>query len=142
MGEELARIGYAGTRFNRPGNLACVAALAGDAAAGALGKEVLGEVPYPQATGTAEIDWTIDPAFCVSPYPALPWKFDFIPNVRGRMQSLVCYPLWTINDSDNLWKEGPYRPFQGQQSGVVWSRQDWLHAYWAGRLAGAIGPND
>ncbi|MCA8921421.1 MAG: hypothetical protein KDD82_06400 [Planctomycetes bacterium] len=137
-----ARFAWTHTGANRPGNLAVIAALANDPQAGQVGKAVLEEIPYPLAGGTAEIDWLVNPGFCASPYPYLPWKFDFVQNVRHRMQSLVGYPPWTIYDTDNLWKEGPYFPFRGSQSAIAWSRQDFLHAYWVGRAAGALGPND
>lgn len=143
-----ARYAFEKTRVNRPGNLALVAALAG-AGAGAgvgpadVGREVLGEIPYPQVLGPGEVDWKLDAGFCASPWPFLPWKFDFIQNVQGRFQSLVAYPLWSHGDTDNWWKEGPYySPLRGGVSGVLWSRQDYLHAYWVGRKAGAIGPGD
>lgn len=140
------RKAFEGSRTNRPGNLAAIAHWAGVQGTADTAKDAMAEVPYPAPTngqlGATRIDWTIDPSFCASPYPALPWKFDYLTNTRGRMQALVCYPLWTIGDSDNIWKEGPYHGFEGGHSTVVWSRQDWLHAYWIGRAGGAVGPND
>lgn len=138
------RVAFEKTRANRPGNLALVVTLVAGNVPGAteIGKSVLAELPYPDLTGPIEVDWTIDPGFCASPWPFLPWKGDFMTN-PGRMQSLVTYPLWSHVGGDNWWKEGPnYSPLKGGAGDVIWSRQDYLHAYWVGRASGAISATD
>lgn len=139
------RVAWERNRVIRSANLGLVATLAGNAPGAAdIGREVLGEIPCPSVVGvSADVDWRIDPDFCASPWPFLPWKFDFIQNVRGRFMSLTTYPLWTHADTDNWWKEGPYySPVRGSFSDVTWSRQDWLHAYWVGRASGALSAQD
>jgi hypothetical protein len=132
---------FAAARACRPGNLAAVAAFAGVPGAGDVARDVLTELPFPRPTGTARYDHEIDPEFCLSPYPALPWKLDWMRD-PGRQQSLISYPLWELGESDNYWKEGPFAGFRGGINSMRWSSQDLLHAYWAGRAAGAITPAD
>lgn len=143
VAERGARTAYEQTRTNRPGNLAAIAASLGVPGAADLARSVLAELPCPRPTGTATMDWRNDPSFIMSPWPALPWKFDYMTNT-GRQQPMIGYPAWWIGDSDNYWKEGPYGggTFFNGQGPVVWSSQDYLHAYWVARHGGAFSATD
>lgn len=143
VAERGARVAFEQTRTNRPGNLAAIAASLGVPGAADLARSVLSELPCPRPTGSATMNWRNDPSFVMSPYPALPWKFDFMTNT-GRQQPMVAYPAWWIGDSDNYWKEGPYGGgtwFNGQGP-IVWSSQDYLHAYWVARHGQAFSATD
>lgn len=88
----------------------------------------------PLRRGGHVIDWTINPKFTLSPYPALPWKYD---SNNPIYQSLRAYPLFETVSSSYLWKDNPFDRFRGYgptgDSGI-----DFLIAYWFGRYHGVI----
>lgn len=98
----------------------------------------LREIPYPKTS--YPIDHRINPDFCMSPYPALPWKTDWMdyPN-PDRTQSLVSYPIFEQETDVSYWKVGlnydgggPY-----ESPGV-----DFLHAYWYARKFGILSATE
>ncbi|KPA14757.1 hypothetical protein MHK_005038 [Candidatus Magnetomorum sp. HK-1] len=81
-------------------------------------------------------DWRINPQFCMSPFPALPWKFDWQNPLEDRTQSLIAYPLFEQNPSNYQWK---YNPFTYKNSAPkINHAADFLIAYWFGRFHGII----
>jgi hypothetical protein len=94
---------------------------------------------YPLVKQSFDLDHRISNTFSLSPWPALPWKNDWLEDDRTR--SLVTYPLFERNpDEDYQWKAAPnsYRgaPVQSQGANI-----DFLFAYWFGRHYGVITPS-
>jgi hypothetical protein len=79
-------------------------------------------------------DWRIHPKFCMSPFPELPWKFDWQKPDVDRTQSLIAYPLFEQNTSNYQWKTNP---FVYKNTGYKLNNAaDFLIAYWYGRYHG------
>jgi hypothetical protein len=97
---------------------------------------VLREMPIPKKHGLA-IDWRIHPSFCMSPFPSLPWKGDWMDPNSNRFQSLVSYPLFERPPDGFQWKSNPMA-FVGGASTWEEPGADFLFAYWFGRWAGVI----
>ena len=98
---------------------------------------VMREFPAPKVNHA--FDWRINPSFCMSPFPSLPWKHDWTTN--DRLDSLVAYPLFEKLPDVYAWKQGPFE-FHDETSSVENSGVDYLFAYWFGRLHGVIQPGD
>ena len=83
------------------------------------------------------IDRRLTPDFCMSPYPNLPWKGDW---VKGNwMQGLVSYPLFEMHPDVLYWKvANDYLAYEGYEA----PGGDYLHLYWFARKHGLLGPND
>ncbi|MBI1746829.1 MAG: hypothetical protein HYR55_09615 [Acidobacteria bacterium] len=90
----------------------------------------LREFPFPRPYALA-IDHSIQNSWVMSPYPALPWKLDWMTN-PGRQQGLYMYPLFEGGDDSYLWKANPLSIRRGA-SNIRASGTDYLHAYWLGR---------
>ena len=99
---------------------------------------VLREFPAPRMRYA--IDHTMQSHWCISPYPALPWKFDWMEN-PGRMQGLFGYPLFETTMGGYLFKDNRFVFTSGEQ-GTESAGVDYLHAYWMGRYAEVIGEDD
>jgi hypothetical protein len=97
---------------------------------------VLREMPVPKAH-EIPIDWRVNPSFCMSPFPSLPWKMDWADPNSDRFQSLVSVPLFERPADGFEWKSNP-KSFRGGQSPVQEPGADFLFAYWFGRWAGVI----
>jgi len=97
---------------------------------------VLREFPAPKLLHN--IDWSINPEFCISPFPELPWKYDW--TTSDRKQSLYGFPLFERNPDNIQWKGNPM-VYRGGAGSVVGSGTEYLVAYWFGRYLGAIGEN-
>ena len=81
-------------------------------------------------------DHRLDPDFCLSPYPSLPWKGDWTTNDRS--EGLYSYPLFERNmDQSFQWKSGPM-DYRGWASPVAGGYSDYLFAYWFARHFGVI----
>ncbi|MEZ0230119.1 MAG: hypothetical protein ACAI25_15965, partial [Planctomycetota bacterium] len=100
----------------------------------------LAEVPFPKPTGDAQYERDVKDAFCLSPYPSLPWKNDWMTNA-GRVQAIVGAPLFYRGTDENYWARSPFWTGDGVGKAEPTS-QDFLHAYWLGRAAGVIAPTD
>lgn len=85
-------------------------------------------------------DWRINPDFCISPVPNLPWKLDWAQPGSDRTHSLTIYPLFERNPSNIEWKEVPGSYF-GSETTARRSGADYLLAYWFGRYFGSITPS-
>jgi hypothetical protein len=120
--------------------LAVAAAAASVPLADGQAKDLLMEFPCPKPVGDDDIDMRVDGAFCMSPYPSVPWKNDWMTN-PGRMQSIDGSPLFYKGPGDNYFNGNPFS-FSDGVSAWRWPGQDYLHAYWLARLAGTIGPQD
>lgn len=96
---------------------------------------VMREFPAPKVSH--DVDWSINPAFSLSPFPALPWKLDW--GEQGGLRSLRAYPLFERNVSDFLWKNNPF-DYQSTGSTLLDGGADYLFAYWFGRYYGVITP--
>ena len=99
---------------------------------------VLREFPAPKVHHS--IDWRINPDFCLSPVPNLPWKFDWTEPTEDRSFSLTVYPLFERPVSNIQWKELP-GVYRGGESPREDSGVDYLHAYWFGRFYNKIAAN-
>jgi hypothetical protein len=110
-----------------------------DAAAADEARWLLRELPFPKTA--ADVDWRVNPAFVMSPFPSAPWKNDWTMNDRS--QALDSMPTWAISTSDYMYKDGPienYRMFNTVP--LDYPGTDYLLAYWYGRKIGAIAPTD
>jgi hypothetical protein len=97
---------------------------------------VLREMPAPKER--YEIDYSINPAFCLSPFPEEPWKLDWLQT--DRFQSLSVYPLFEKGPRNYRWKVPP-GSFDGTATGDWEPGVDYLFAYWLGRYFGVIRPD-
>ncbi|MBU0608533.1 MAG: hypothetical protein KKI08_11650 [Armatimonadetes bacterium] len=86
-----------------------------------------------------DIDWRLNPDFCISPVPNLPWKLDWAQPGEDRTHSLTIYPLLERQPSNIEWKELP-GSYTGKESSVRSSGPEYLYAYWFGRYFGSITP--
>ena len=96
---------------------------------------VLREFPAPKVNH--DIDWRINPSFCMSPFPNLPWKNDW--TTSNRFASLTAYTLFEKVPDIFAWKQGPFE-FREGASPVQYAGTDFLFAYWFGRLTGMLTP--
>ncbi|MFH0902879.1 MAG: hypothetical protein V2A73_19805 [Pseudomonadota bacterium] len=85
-------------------------------------------------------DWRINPEFCISPVPNLPWKLDWTEPGNDRTHSLIVYSLLEREPSNIEWKEVP-GSYLGSESTVRSSGPEFLFAYWFGRYHGTISPS-
>ncbi len=96
------------------------------------------EIPYPKVS--FDTDHRINPEFCMSPYPAFPWKNDWTnypdPDRTGSLREV---PYFEYKNDVNLWKSGyEYKgPSNYETPGV-----EVLHAYWYARKHGLFSAND
>jgi len=95
---------------------------------------------FPAPKVRHHIDWRINPDFCVSPVPNLPWKLDWAAAGSDRTHSLVIYSLLEREPSNIEWKEVP-GSYLGSESTVQSSGPEFLFAYWFGRHLGGITPS-
>jgi hypothetical protein len=96
----------------------------------------LREVPFPKPE--IAIDHRVDPAFCMAPYPALPWKNDW--ESTNRTQSLVGYPAFEDEMGVMMWKNGMTYAFDSRSR--RYPGTDYLHLYWFGRKHGMIAASE
>jgi len=82
------------------------------------------------------IDWRINPEFCMSPFPNLPWKFDWMETGVDRTRSLLSYPLFEQNVSNYHWKADPF--VYKSIPGTIPHAADYLISYWFGVFYGVI----
>ncbi|MFO0672129.1 MAG: hypothetical protein U0235_21300 [Polyangiaceae bacterium] len=101
-------------------------------------KSRLLEAQWPKVSYTS--DRRVSPDFCMSPYPAVPWKGDWMqyPN-EDRTQALDSYPLFETGPSINYWMTGnDYRENEGYDS----PGGDYLHLYWFARRFGLMSATE
>jgi hypothetical protein len=96
------------------------------------------EAQYPKVSHN--VDRTIMPEFCMSPYPSAPWKGDWMNYPQAdRTQGLNDYPLFEMHPDVLYWKIGnDYRSWEGYEA----PGGDYLHLYWFARKYGLIGATD
>lgn len=97
---------------------------------------VMREFPAPKVSHA--VDWSINPSFSLSPFPALPWKLDW--GEQGGLRSLRAYPAFERNVGDFLWKNNPF-DYQSPESRLFDGGADYLFAYWFGRHHQVITPD-
>ncbi len=98
----------------------------------------MNEVRYPKLS--ANIDHRISPDFCMDPYPALPWKNDWMSYpATDRTQELDSHPLFEMHPDVMAWKIG--RGYRGSE-GYETPGGDFLHLYWFARKQGLLTAND
>jgi hypothetical protein len=98
----------------------------------------LRELPHPKVS--LDIDRRIGPEFCMSPYPSVPWKQDWMqyPTV-DRTQGLATYPLFETTTDETMWKVGmDYL----DAAGVEVTGVDYLHLYWFARRYGLLAATE
>ena len=95
------------------------------------------EVEYPKQSFA--IDRTIDPTWCASPLPSLPWKLDWMDGQRN--QGLYGVPMWERIHT-NVWICAPSDFQTGRTDWTDGGGADFLHAYWLGRAYGVFGTED
>ncbi|MBK6691602.1 MAG: hypothetical protein IPG50_05280 [Myxococcales bacterium] len=86
------------------------------------------------------IDRTLNPDFCMSPYPSHPWKGDWMQYPQAdRTDALNSYPHFEMEVDILYWKVGnSYRSTEGYEA----PGGDYLHLYWFGRKHNLIAAND
>lgn len=90
--------------------------------------------PYP-------VDHRIRGDFVLSPFPALPWKEDWVTN-PGRQASLVAYGILESVGEKYWWKDNPFSIRGGGLGDEAVPGVDFLVIYWLARTHGLIGPED
>jgi hypothetical protein len=98
----------------------------------------LAEIPHPKLG--FDVDHRLSESFCVSPYPNLPWKGDFLNlPTTDRSFSLVHFPTFEMQIDVNYFKQEPsYRSSGGWES----PGPEYLHAYWYARKHGLLQAGD
>ena len=86
-------------------------------------------------------DWSINPEFCISPYPNLPWKNDWNSQPDHRINSIRMYPNFEQNVDDYMFKSNPFS-FKGKASENKMGGADFLFAYWFARYFNVIDDNE
>lgn len=103
----------------------------------------LREVPMPRAVPGNGHKLRAD--YCLSPYPYVPWKFDWThPNER-REHGLDSYPWFERCVLDYRWKDGAIQDASVMTTTLEHAQfpsADYLFAYWLARIEGVVGPND
>jgi hypothetical protein len=100
------------------------------------GKWKLREMPFPKPK--IVIDHRVDPAFCMAPYPSLPWKNDWV--TGERTQSLVGYPLFEDETGVMVWKNGMNYRFDSTNR--RYPGTDYVHLYWFARKHGILAAGE
>ncbi|NLH47190.1 MAG: hypothetical protein GX444_01155 [Myxococcales bacterium] len=95
------------------------------------------ELAYPKQS--LAIDKRIDPAWCASPLPDLPWKFDWMQG--GRFQGVFGMPMFD-RMHPNMWITSTSEFQVGASDWMDGGGADFLHAYWLGRYYGVFDEND
>jgi hypothetical protein len=94
------------------------------------------EIPWPKIA-YGEIDHTLEPEFCMSPYPNLPWKGDWMTD--DRTNTLNQFPTFELPVDVNVFKQHPaYAGPSGYEAPGV----EYLHAYWLARKFGLLAQSD
>jgi hypothetical protein len=137
---ECATAGFLDIGCCRLGLLSMIAGASNVPGATDAGKDILEEIPYPKFIGDADCDLRIAPEFCMSPYPSDPWKLDWMTNT-GREQALEGRAYFQRGNCDNFWNTGELQFLWGPNANLQ-PGQEYLCAYWFGRLTGQIGPMD
>jgi hypothetical protein len=96
---------------------------------------VLREFPAPKEHH--EHDWRLDPQFCMSPFPALPWKADW--ESTYRFQGIHAWPAFERDHDVFAFRSNPMS-FEGAASPLQDFGVDYLFAYWFGRYFKVIQP--
>jgi hypothetical protein len=109
---------------------------AANAAAIADAKARLQEMPFPKPMHV--VDLRVNPWFCMSPYPSLPWKNDW--TTTDRTQSLRTVPLYMA--PLDLYAFRVNMQYKGGSADVKAPAPEYLIAYWFGRRYGLISAND
>ena len=99
----------------------------------------LREAPYPRSTLRA--GHGLRGEFCLSPWPALPWKRDWTTN-PGRQQGLEIPPRFETSPGVYRWKDDPLVAQEHGGGPLRHAAADDLFAYWLARDQGVIGPAD
>lgn len=86
------------------------------------------------------IDWTINPEFCMSPYPIQPWKGDWMQYpTSDRTGGLNSAPLFATRNDVLMWKvNNAYRASEPWET----PGSDFLHLYWFARKYGLLSATE
>lgn len=101
-----------------------------NASATSEAKWILRELPFPKPM--ANINHSVRPDFCVSPYPRNAWKNDW--TTSDRVRSLHSFPYYEVPADDYYWKE--HMEFDGDTEHWVLPGADYVHLYWFARKEG------
>ncbi|MFO0670129.1 MAG: hypothetical protein U0235_10950 [Polyangiaceae bacterium] len=98
----------------------------------------LQEAMYPKQS--YNVDRTITPEFCMSPYPTHPWKGDWMQYpTNDRTTGINSYPLFEMHPDVMYWKVGnDYRGAEGYET----PGGDYSHLYWFARKFGLLSATD
>jgi hypothetical protein len=96
------------------------------------------EIPHPKRGW--DIDRRIGTEFCMSPYPSVPWKMDWMQYPDpDRTEGLAVYPIYESTMDVTLWKVGAdYRSSSGYEN----TGADYLHVYWFARAFGLLAATE
>jgi hypothetical protein len=97
---------------------------------------VMREFPAPKEHH--DYDWRINPTFCMSPFPSLPWKVDWA--TTDRTQGIHGWPAFE-RDYDIYAFRGNPMDYAGGASPLQDPASDYLFAYWFGRYFQVITPD-
>ncbi|HPQ70133.1 MAG TPA: hypothetical protein PKW95_13480 [bacterium] len=86
----------------------------------------LREFPTPKTH--TDIDWEINPGFSLSPFPSLPWKFDWWTS-NDRFFSLYGYPLFEQGVDNFMFRNSPFGYRDGASERSEFSAE-YLYVYW------------
>lgn len=95
----------------------------------------LREMPFPKSVQT--VDHRVSPAFCLSPYPSLPWKNDW--TTTDRTQPLRTVPLF--EEAHDIYRFRTYVDWRGAMTARP-PAPEYLLAYWFGRKHALIAETD
>lgn len=99
----------------------------------------LREFPAPKVH--TNIDWRINPKFSMSPFPSLPWKFDWGVPGSPRLASLYSFPIYEGGADNFIWRGSPFG-FRDGESDMEDHSADYLAAYWFARYFNLIDSSD
>jgi len=94
---------------------------------------------FPAPKESYAIDFRINPSFCMSPIPNLPWKGDW--TTTDRTQSISVPPLFERPVDNYRWKSGA-GTYKGSIETYDNPGVDYLFAYWFARHYDLVGDSD
>ncbi|MBZ0253360.1 MAG: hypothetical protein K8I02_08480, partial [Candidatus Methylomirabilis sp.] len=107
----------------------------------ALDQALWGLRSFPFPKHPWRVDHRIRDDFVLSPWPSLPWKFDWETN-PGRQQSLVGFPMVESSVDGFRWNGSPYSIADGPLGDRRYPGADYLFLYWLAREAGIISDGE
>lgn len=104
----------------------------------------LREIPFPRPQYDATIDYRMNPNWCISPIPRLPWKIFKEDEASYFYQGIYNYPAFELPaySESFIWKAGAFRYEATTSAHLVHPSLDFLFAYWLARFYNLIDENE